>query len=100
MLYRLLAALFVGADFALVSPEAVICRVLLLDELIIIEVGGEEWLLLGRVTAFCDLSEGGSEFIFAIFSGNISAIPWNLGSAVNLAHQNIITSTMWLIIGR
>jgi hypothetical protein len=38
MFYWLLGALFKSADFALVAPEAMVSRILLLDELIIIEI--------------------------------------------------------------
>lgn len=90
----LLSALFIGADLALISPEAMVGSILLLDELVIIKIGGKERFLLGGIASFCNLSEGSSEFILAIFTWNVSTVSRNLCSRVYLAHQNIITSTM------
>ena len=78
-----------GADFSLVSPEAIISGVLLLYEGIVIDVGGEECFVLGGKAIFSDLSKGISEFILAILAGNIAAISRHLCSWVGCTHLTI-----------
>ena len=87
-----------GADFALISPEAVVSGVLLLNEGVVLDVGGEKGIGLGDVAIFSDLSKGISEFIFTIFARNVSAIAWYLCSGIVLTHDKFITADDPIII--
>lgn len=60
--------------------------VLLLDELIIGEIGCQEWLLLGWVGVFGDFGKCRSEFIFTIFPWDVSTVSGHLGSLVCEGH--------------
>ncbi len=75
-----------SADFAFIAPEAVVAGVLLLDEGIVGDVGGEEGLGLGRVAVLRDLPESASEFVFAVLARNVSAISRHLSPRVIHVH--------------
>lgn len=73
-------------EFPLVSPEAIIAAVLLLDEGIVVDVGGQEGLLLRGVAALGDLSEGAAELVLAVLAGNVAAVSGHLCALVHLTH--------------
>lgn len=99
MLNGLLSRLAEGTNFAFVAPKAMVACVLLLNERIILDVGGQECILLGSVASLGYLSEGASEFVLAILAWNVAAVAWNLGSRVrHLTHllKIIITNSDFL----
>ncbi len=63
-----------------------VSTVLLLDELVVMDISGEECLLLSGVTALGDLSEGASELVLRVLAGDVSAVAWDLCSVIDLTH--------------
>jgi hypothetical protein len=86
MLNRLLVALVESIELTLISPECVITAVLLFDELICLDIGGEECILLCEIASLCDLTEGASEFVLTVLAGNIAAVARHLCSVIYLTH--------------
>lgn len=86
MFNRLLGALVESIKLTLVTPECVITAVLLFYELIFLDIGGKECILLCGIASLCDLTEGASEFVLTVLSGNIAAVARHLCSVIYLTH--------------
>jgi len=82
----LLAGVLEGAEVALVAPEAVVGRILLLYEGIVRNVSGEEGRVLGGVGVLGDVAEGAAELVLAVFARDVSAVPGDLRSWIRLTH--------------
>jgi hypothetical protein len=78
----LLLGLFKHVELIVVPPESISLRVLLLDELIVGNVSGQEGVFVGSVCALCDMAETGSELVFCVFAWNESAVTWDLSAWV------------------
>ena len=60
--------------------------ILLLDEGIVLDIGGEESFRLRVDGSLGDIPEGTSKFILTIFARNISTISRHLSSPISLTH--------------
>jgi hypothetical protein len=87
VLDRLLSGGTEGADFSLVSPEEVVVGVLLLNELVVPDVGGQEGGLLSGVAVLGEVTECASKLVFAVFPRYVPTVPWNLRPRISLAHS-------------
>ena len=60
---------------------------LLLDELIVGDVGGEERFGLSRIGILSNLCECGSELVLAVLARDITAVAWDLCSMIIYRHD-------------
>ena len=82
----LLRVLVEDVELALVAPEAVVSAVLLLDEGIVVDVGGQKGLLLRGIAALSDLPESAAELVLAVLARDVAAVSRHLRALVNLTH--------------
>ena len=78
----LFTGLLEGCNLSIVSPERIALLMLLLDESIIGNISGKEWLVLCGIGALRDLSKSCSELVLTIFAWDISAVARHLRSLV------------------
>ena len=86
MFNRFLCALIESINLAFISPECVISAVLLFNELIVLDIGGKECLLLCGIASLRDFSECASKFILAVLAGDVAAVARHLCSVIYLTH--------------
>ena len=89
VLYWFLRRFTKTTDFSSIAPEAIISRVLFLNELIVVDVGGEVCVGLSAIAVLGDLSKSGAKFILTSFARDVSAVTRYLCSWVGLTHDNI-----------
>lgn len=61
-------------NFAAIVPESILLRILLLNELIVGNIGSKESISVSLISALGDMSKTGTKFILRILSRNISAV--------------------------
>jgi len=89
----LLRGLAECTHLSIVAPKLVVVGVLLLDELVVMDVGGEEGRGLRWIGVFGEVSECASELILAVFSRNVSTVARDLCPRIALTHIYNFQST-------